>query len=196
MGHTISGNHGKLWLAESPACSLCFAVLPNILVYEQFSAIAIMVPTQCSFRNAGARDHPGCVRGEAHRAAQENVQHCWRGHLHLGLHHQAAQLLPLGDVPAWHGPRAHQTGGQADVLHHWGCNTQQPPPAQGHVLLEQRDADKVGQLISSLECTDGKLIELLTLLNIILMELQISGISVVPHTKRCRWCWTDLVKFG
>lgn len=124
VGHTSSGNHGKLWLAESPACSLCFAVLHNMLVYQQFSVLTIMLSIKCSFRNAGARDHPRCLRGETNRAAEENVQHCWWRHLHLGLHHSAAELLPLGDVPAWNGPRADQTGGEADVLHHRGRDAQ------------------------------------------------------------------------
>lgn len=100
-------------------------------------------PPTCSVWHAGARDHPGRVRGEAHRPSQADVQHRRRGHLHAGLHPAAAQHLSLHHVPARHRPPAHQAGGQAAVLHRGRRHPQQPAAAQGHVLLEQRHADQV-----------------------------------------------------
>lgn len=104
----------------------------------------LTVCAPCSLRYAGAWDHPGRIRGEAHGSPQAYVQHRRRRHLHPGLHPAAAQRLPLHHVPARHWPRAHQAGGEAAVLHHRGRHPQQPAAAQGHVLLEQRHADQVG----------------------------------------------------
>lgn len=96
-----------------------------------------------SARHAGVREPAGHLRPEAHGLPEAVVQHRRHGRLHNGLRPAAAELLLQHHVPERPGPRAREAGCEAALLLDRGGHPEQPLPAQGHVLLQKRDADQV-----------------------------------------------------
>lgn len=110
------------------------------------------VPTVCtrkvsiflfSARHAGVWESAGHFRPEAHRLPEAVIQHRRHGRLHDDLHPAAAKLLLQYHVPERPGPRAREAGREAALLPDRGRHPEQPLSAEGHVLLQKRDADQV-----------------------------------------------------
>lgn len=97
----------------------------------------------CSAGHAGVWESAGHFWSEAHGLPEAVVQHRWHGCLHNDLHPAAAELLLQHHVPEWPWPRNREAGSEAALLLDRGGYPEQPLPAQGHVLLQERDADKV-----------------------------------------------------
>lgn len=96
-----------------------------------------------SARHAGVREPAGHFRPEAHRLPEALLQRRRHGRLHHDLRPATAELLLHHHVPERPGPRACEAGGEAALLLDRGGHAEQPLPAQGHVLLQKRDADQV-----------------------------------------------------